>query len=620
MIRVAIGARAAAAVAVLLALLAACAPPGSGQDRTSQARRAPLLTGRVRAEDGAPLAGVTVSARLSGGPMTISVFTDAGGAYFFPPFPMRGTYVVSAQAVGYQRAQSEQALAPGVRSANFTLHPTSDYRLQLSGWQQIMGLPEETREDRRGKAIFIRACTGCHQASKVLARRFDEAGWGRVIDAMGKLTPAGTAPEVFVTHREEIAAYLARVSGPGPSILKLRPPPSPSGEVLNATIFEYDIANYQGGYALDYGSDWYKGPPVSAGSGIAIHDATVDLDGNLWFTSPAPLPGRTIGKIDGVTGATTSIAFPGDVRPEGASHAVITARDGTIWFNVFNSKVPLLSYLAMIDPRTGDRETYRVPEGMTPVGGWLTEDGNGDIWTASGSYSGPAGALRFDRKTKRFEEFRSLKDGMTYGVAGDAHGDGWWAQINTDRVYHVDRATRKVSEISVPFSWQGAAFLKAGDMTQKEYVDVVFGVGSVRGGAQMPRRMKADLKGDSVWVGNWAGNSLMRIDVRTHRLEINPAPYAAMLPYDVGVDSQHRVWVGIQNGDDIAQFDPDTKRWTIYPLPTRGVSARSLMVVERAGRVEVVVPANDANKVIRLIPGTAADSAALRRLYRDAAD
>jgi streptogramin lyase len=73
----------------------------------------------------------------------------------------------------------------------------------------------------------------------------------------------------------------------------------------------------------------------------------------------------------------------------------------------------------------------------------------------------------------------------------------------------------------------------------------------------------------------------------------------------------------MQNGDEVGRFDPATKTWTIYPLPTKGVSPRSLEVIERDGQVEVGLPANDASKVIRLIARTQADVELLKkRFYR----
>ena len=231
-------ARRAVALTPLLAVVA-CSPPGVKPAETSKAAApGPLLTGVVRTASGEPLSGGTVSARLSGGPVTVSVFTDSAGEYFFPPLPAGGRYLVRAQAVGFEKAQSEQTLKAGIGRADLVLRPTKDYLLQLSGWQQIRGLPERTREERRGKAMLIRACSGCHQTSRALAGRFDEEGWGRVIDAMGQLTPSGKPPSFVVDQRQELAAYLAKVRGPGPSILTLPQPVGPSDEALHSTIYE----------------------------------------------------------------------------------------------------------------------------------------------------------------------------------------------------------------------------------------------------------------------------------------------------------------------------------------------------------------------------------------------
>ena len=44
-----------------------------------------LLSGAITARSGQKLEGVTVSAKLEGSTITTSVYTDAAGAYVFPP-------------------------------------------------------------------------------------------------------------------------------------------------------------------------------------------------------------------------------------------------------------------------------------------------------------------------------------------------------------------------------------------------------------------------------------------------------------------------------------------------------------------------------------------------------
>jgi streptogramin lyase len=620
---------------VAAALLIGCIPQASAiaSASASEQQHSPpvesqahwLLTGLVRGPSGAPASGVTVSAKITGGPVIISVFTNTEGRYYFPPLPAGGRYVVAAQSAGYRRAVSELALSRGVNRVDLALQPTDDVMPQLSGWQQLAALPNDTREERRGKAVILKACSACHQTSRIFTRRFDEHGWSGMVDAMpymlGGAEPA--ALEVFKTHRQEMVSYLAKVAGPAGASKKIRAAAlrvaqsaRPSGDALHAITYEYVLPNVEGRYPFSTGNDWSEGPPIAAGVGTSIHDATVDMNGDLWFSSTAPTDRRTIAKIDGRTGKTHSYAYAADqLGAAGRSHSIITAQDGTIWFSHAPGNIVITGHLGFMDPRTGDTRSYRVPAGMAAVGGWINEDGKGGIWSAAGAYRGAEGALRFDRKTKRFEQFKPISDGMTYGVAGDRDGNGWWAQINADIIGHVNRASGKVSEIHLPFTWEGASFLKSGDMSEDEYRRIHPGIGGGYGNSQMPRRMRADLRADVVWVANYAGNNLMRIDTKTRDIAFVRAPAVGMNLYDVGVDRAHRVWVGLQNGDEVARFDPNSNSWTLFPLPTRGVSARSLVVVERDGHEEIILPSNDAHKVVRLIPRTAAQAAAVVRRY-----
>lgn len=95
------------------------------------------------------------------------------GADHFPPFPRNGKYVVSGQAIGFVRGENQLALMPGLNRADFTLASTEAILPQMSGWQQLAMLPEDSREDRRGKALITRVCSNCHQTSRIFARKFD---------------------------------------------------------------------------------------------------------------------------------------------------------------------------------------------------------------------------------------------------------------------------------------------------------------------------------------------------------------------------------------------------------------------------------------------------------------
>ncbi len=576
-----------------------------------------LLTGKVLSPNGDPVVGATITAKLSGSPLSISVYTDDQGKYYFTPIVQGGDYLVTAQLVGYERAIAELKLNPGINRADLEFTDTTAPLYQLSGWRQLSMLPEETRADRRGKALMLMMCTGCHQTSRIFTRRFDEKSWNMVIESMyasvgaDETTGAGR-PEL----RKELAAYLARYAGPTEPKLLPAPDIRPEGQAKYSLIYEYAIANMAGRFSFDKG-DWADGPANTRSSvGVGLHDATVDKEGNVWFSSPVPFNGRTIARMDADTGELTNVGYPSYIPGRTAmSHGLISDSKGRIWFTNIRVAAGADAELGFMDPTTGEARSFAVPEGADMIGGWLNEGGDGTIWTSAGMYRGNAGAWRFDPQTEEFTQYKSLSEGMSYGVAPDSNGNGWWTQITVDKIGYANVETGEVGEIELPFTWSGVPFLKEGDMTKEEYLSSIYGVTLVPGYSQMPRRAKADLNSDMVWIANYHANTLMGIHNQTFEESIYLLPGDGMHAYDVGVDSSHKVWMGLQNADEAIRFNPDTETWDIFPLPTRGVSSRSLMVVEREGHVEVVAAANDAAKVVRMIVRTADEVDELKRTY-----
>ncbi|HKC56218.1 MAG TPA: carboxypeptidase-like regulatory domain-containing protein, partial [Vicinamibacterales bacterium] len=120
------------------------------------------LTGTAKGAGGAALEGVVVSARASGSNITTSVLTDERGDYVFPPLDS-GRYDVWAQATGYQVARASLAIDDGRQARQtFALPTTDDVTPQLSASEWFSAMPEDTKEQRRMKAIFRTNCTACH--------------------------------------------------------------------------------------------------------------------------------------------------------------------------------------------------------------------------------------------------------------------------------------------------------------------------------------------------------------------------------------------------------------------------------------------------------------------------
>src|SRR5215475_3357045 len=93
-----------------------------------------LLAGTVTSAAGEKMAGVTVSAKAEGSPITTSVYTDEAGGFFFPPLP-EGKYRVWAQALTYQTAKGSVDLTKATHQ-DFVLTPMTnqeDWIRQLPG-------------------------------------------------------------------------------------------------------------------------------------------------------------------------------------------------------------------------------------------------------------------------------------------------------------------------------------------------------------------------------------------------------------------------------------------------------------------------------------------------------
>jgi virginiamycin B lyase len=580
-----------------------------------------LLSGIVTSAAGEKIGGVTVSAKAEGATVTTTVFTDEGGAYYFPPLPA-GKYRLWAQALSFETASGEIDLAATGRG-DFTLRPMKDFFRQLPGDLAMASLPEETADDRRLKKLVINNCTGCHTASYPLQHRFDEAGWSAVIELMKHVNVSGVylGPEhkaqgVLDYHQKELAAYLARARGPGEGAPKIRLRPRPAGETARVVFKEYDVPVDPdlGAPSRDFsndGSDWSLGTPSRRGS--FVHDAYADLDGNLWFTSNVPNRRMTIGRIDAKSGEVKFIKL--DNRGNGLAantHGMTRDPAGTIWFNLNTGR----GGLGKVDPKSGKIDVYIPPTGMSPTGGATTVDwdGRGKIWVSSTD-----GALLFDPQAEKFTEFKSVTprtangNGVTYGAAGDRDGNGWWSEMIIDIINKGDTETGKSIELKLP-----RVALDKGIVDEKARAFYeAFNAPDFNAPvpwSQGPRRMGADKQADVLWVGNsWAG-TLARIDTHTMEKSFIPLPGpGVMQPYHVAVDGKHNAWLNIWTSDVILRYDPSANAWTTFDLPTRGTEARYISLLERDGAMQVVIPYSRTSKVAVMTFRSEADLEALKR-------
>jgi streptogramin lyase len=562
-----------------------------------------FLVGATTSSTGEKMAGVTVSAKAEGQTITTSVFTDVAGKYYFPALTP-GKYRVWAQADGYGTARGDVDLMKTLHQ-DFVLQPMEDFERQLTGDQILAALPEDTPDDRRLKRIVHNNCSGCHTPSYILQRRFDEAGWTAIIELMKRVNVGGiyqgpdSKPNAILDfHEKELAAYLARARGPGPTSMKFKLRPRPTGEAARVVFKEYDVPhdpalNLPDRYPMSDGSDWSLGTPSGIDGGHIVHDSWPDLDGNLWFTNNTPSPDVSIGRVDAKTGEVKFLKIAALNGMAANSHGMTRDGKGFLWFNVGPTLIPNHGGLARLDPRTEKIDIFVPPASMSGTGGAVTVDvdGKGKIWA-----SAPDGVLRFDPATETFTGFKSLEyktahgTGLTYGVAADRDGHGYWAQMALDIVGRADMATGAVQALKVPAVLSAREGITPAEQALYDgFTGLDFNTPFPWG--EGPRRMGADKRGDVVWVNDFFGGSIFKIDTKTLKTSLIPVPDAAnQYPYHATVDQHHNVWINMMNSDQVLRYEPKTGQFTSFDLPTLGTETRYVSLLERDGKMEVVLP------------------------------
>jgi len=593
-----------------------------------------LLTGAVKSDSGEKMAGVTVSAKGVGQTITTSVFTDETGDFYFPRLAA-GKYRVWAQAEGFDAGRAEVDLEGASHHQDFVLKSTKDVDKQvkqMTGQEYITSLPEDTPQHRLMKDVFYNTCTGCHEPNYILQNRFDEKGWEAILNLMSKVQNGGgeyggldQAPfPVMVYYKKQLAAYLAEMRGPGPSLMQIKLRPRPTGEAARAIVTEYSIPVVDAdplatndGFPTNDGTDWSLGTPSALNSSRGLHDSQTDMNGNIWFTTSEPSFVRTISMLDTKSGKVTNIKVPGINGLAAPTHGLTMDQKGIMWATVIGAPEGGGGNLLRVDPATMKYEVFPPPKGSTGAGTSIDVDTKGNVWATTAS-----GALRFDPNTHEYKEFKSptLTDngpGGSYGIAADRLGNGWWTQINMDRVNRVDVETGKTQEFKEPPRAARAdgviteADRKLYELAGVELTDFS-GFWS-----QGPRRMGADKNGDVVWVCDYWGGNLVKYDIRTLKTTFYKYPTPESAPYDASVDKNHNVWVNLTNGDSVAKFDPKTEKWIEYPLPTRGIDLRHISLDERSGTLQIIVGYTRNSMIARMQVRTKEELQALKAQARD---
>lgn len=581
---------------------------------------APSLTGAVRDSHGRALGGVAVSVRSTERTYTTSVYTDERGRYIVPHLPA-GRYNLWAQAVTFATTRATLTLDGLHTSAwNPSLQPLGDFESQLTGVEWYDALPDDTKEHKRMKQVLYVACTGCHGLDVVLQNRFDAAGWRAIVRAMESAWYSGWRgaaelptdqlrweAQIMRHHKVELARYLEEMRGPGPSPMHIVPMARPEGAAARIVVTEYDLPLSSRANDLPWynGADWMEGPSTGMHGIVGTHDVTVDAAGSAWISHSGSRgtfeTNRTILKLDPNSGAMTAYRLQ---EQNGAMVPVeqISGPDamGNIWMHSDDAFIKL-------DPKAATFTYFPMPMVMGGMVNSTDVDSHGRIWA-----NAHFGAIRLDPSGSQqaavaypgWQLFQQLTpgDGITYGISADAEDNVWWSESYVDKVAARNMATGVVREIDMRDPDYDARKALATEADLAFYESIGAGTWSSNSAsplpfANMPRRLSADKRGNTVWVPNWAQSNLAEIDIHTmqvtyHRLPIHVHPYKTI------VDRHHNVWTDTSLADAALKFNPASGEWVVYRLPSHGCGSRHMGFDDY--RDEAWIACDQASKVARI--------------------
>jgi len=276
-------------------------------------------------------------------------------------------------------------------------------------------------------------------------------------------------------------------------------------------------------------SEWAVPTPQFA------RDPAPGPDGNIYV---AVMAGNKIARFDTRAKSFTEWELPSGARP----HGLLVDRAGRVWYTGNGNGT-----IGQLDPKTGQVTEHRAPSGGDPH--TLVMDEQGIIWftVQSGNRIG-----RLDTRTGAITEFTTR--GRPYGIALDRAGHVWFCQLGGDRLGRLDPKSGAITELGL------------------------------ERGAQ-PRRMATGPDG-ALWVTLYGTGKLLRVDPAAQKIvkEYTLPAGDRGGPYAVTVDGAGVVWANEIQTDTVVRLDPKTETLRVFPLPSRSVGIRK-MIVDADGRL-----------------------------------
>src|SRR4051812_38497960 len=166
---------------VAAAAFAACLLTSAGPALAQSAP--PALGGKIASDREGPMEGVLVSAKRTGSTITVTVVSDAKGAYAFPADRLEpGHHDLTIRATGYALdGAGGVEIAPGkTAAADLKLKPSPVQFEQLTNAEMLVSAPGPDELKRN-----LLNCSDCHSLHRIMGSKHTRAEFLQVFDRMG---------------------------------------------------------------------------------------------------------------------------------------------------------------------------------------------------------------------------------------------------------------------------------------------------------------------------------------------------------------------------------------------------------------------------------------------------
>jgi len=505
-----------------------------------------VITGAVTT-DAHPVRGALVTLSDSGGLVSETVLTDAKGLYRLDT-ELSGHLAVRARAplLGDAHAPLDVARGGAHLDLAFVLRPLAAAQeisesLPPSAHAARLKFPSQLQRQQ-----FQSDCTPCHQIGSPSTRRPRSLDEWRAV--MRKMTALADYTTEF--HVEGYAAAFKQAFDGTPTAFHENTRVDEAA--LKAKIVEWKLPASQFPHDSEYLPRDGKFYTVDQ---FADQIYITDPKSDRTDVFAIPAVGVPIGgSFAGANGVPDWV--PMGVR-HGNHSLALSPKDGR--FYITGS---VGGEIGEFDPVTRDYRVHKVG-GTTKLASWphtIRFDSKGLIWfnTFIGNQIG-----RFDPQTGKWtivelpnvvarrDDPKDARIPAPYGLDINPVDDSiWFTQVWANKIGRLDPRTMQV----------------------KEWTPPVVG----------PHRARFDNEG-GFWIPGIGDGKITRLDTKTMKYETYKIPTLAddevEAPYVLTVDRPTgEVWVSGNQSDRMFRFVPKTRQWTAYPLPTRGLYFREMVV------------------------------------------